>query len=89
MNGGIDQPVNVGRLGNIGRYVDRLIARLFRRGLSGGGIDVVYDDVSALAGIGQSDIPADSPPSARDERHFVLQSHGVPQNCWFSSDFRR
>ena len=48
------------------------------RGLGGCRIDVVDDDVGALAGISQNDIAADAAAAAGDQRHLVLQSHGVP-----------
>ena len=53
-------------------------------------IDVIDDDMGALAGIGQSDIAADAAAAAGDQRHLVLQSHGnSPISCSNSSEKSR
>ena len=49
------------------------------------GIDVIDDDMGALAGIGQRDIAADAAAAAGDERHLVFQTHGIPPNCFSKS----
>ena len=44
----------------------------------------LIDDIGALAGIGERDVAADAAPRPGDERHLVLQPHGIPPlNCIF------
>jgi hypothetical protein len=77
----VDEPADVGGFRNIRNHRQAFAAE--RRGvlcrrLCGRRIDVIDHDMRALARIGESNVAADTAACARDERHLVLQSHGVP-----------
>ena len=92
LDDGLDEPGDVGGFGDVGDDREALAAEC--RGVLGGGrggrgIDVIDDDMGALAGISQHDIAADTAAAAGDQRHLVLQSHGnSPISCHFSLENR-
>ena len=72
---GIDHPGDIGGLGDVANDTKTTNVLGGRRG--GRRIDVVDDDLGALAGIGERDVAADAAPRPGDQRHFVLQPHGI------------
>ena len=72
---GIDHPGDIGGLGDVADETKTTNVLGGRR--RGRRIDVVDDDLGALAGISERDVAADAAPCPGDQRHFVLQPHGI------------
>ena len=78
LDDGVDQARDVGGLRHVGDHRKRLAAE--RDGVFGGGIarsrvDVIDDDMGALAGKSERDVAADAAAAAGDEGNLVFQAH--------------
>jgi hypothetical protein len=77
----LHKAIDVGGLGDVGRNREALAAErrgLLCRRLGRRGIHVVDDDMGPFTRVHQNYIAADAAAAASDQRHLVLQSHGVP-----------